>query len=66
MTEQILQYDTPNNKDLAERVLKFNSLELPGQPMMMHMGTSYLVNDLWAEVKLLMAIQAQDKEDGDD
>lgn len=32
---------------LAERVEQFNCMELPGQPMMMHMGTSYLVNDLW-------------------
>jgi len=40
-------------EELAERVKKFNALELPGQPRTMHMGTSYLVNDLWAEVKRL-------------
>lgn len=39
--------------DLAERVRQFNSLELPGQMPMMHMGTSYLVNDLWREVQRL-------------
>ena len=39
--------------DLKERVEKFNLLELPGQPMGMHMGTLYLVNDLWSEVERL-------------
>lgn len=43
------------NATLEERVLKFNMLELPGQPQMMHMGTSYLVNDLWQEIKSLKA-----------
>ncbi|KKN10932.1 hypothetical protein LCGC14_1031610 [marine sediment metagenome] len=36
---------------LEERVLQFSMLELPGQPRMMHMGTSYLVNDLWTELQ---------------
>ena len=36
-----------------ERVHQFNTLKLPGQPMSMHMGTSYLVNDLWGEVQKL-------------
>lgn len=40
---------------LEERVHKFNCLQLPGQPMGMHMGTSYLVQDLWAEVKRLQS-----------
>ncbi|MCY0146158.1 hypothetical protein OEG84_24955 [Hoeflea sp. G2-23] len=40
---------------LKDRVLKFQMLELPGQPMMMHMGTSYLVQDLWREVQSLRA-----------
>jgi hypothetical protein len=35
---------------LKERVELFNTMSLPGQPMMMHMGTCYLVNDLWTEV----------------
>lgn len=38
---------------LKERVEQFNSLSLPGQPISMHMGTSYLVNDLWWEVQRL-------------
>ena len=38
------------NDDLKERVQKFQTLSLPGQGMSMHMGTSYLVNDLWREV----------------
>jgi len=37
--------------DLKERIDKFMLLQLPGQPMAMHMGTSYLVNDLWRELQ---------------
>ncbi len=37
--------------DLATRVEQFNCLELPGQPRTMHMGTNYLVNDLWREIE---------------
>jgi hypothetical protein len=37
--------------DLRDRVEKFSLLQLPGQPMGMHMGTSYLVNDLWRELQ---------------
>ena len=37
--------------DLKKRVDDFNSLRLPGQPFGMHMGTSYLVNDLWKEIQ---------------
>ena len=37
--------------DLENRVSKFNGLALPGQPHSMHMATSYLVNDLWREVR---------------
>ena len=39
--------------DLKERVEQFRALELPGQPMGMHMGTMYLVDDLWREVQHL-------------
>jgi len=46
-----------NNKittdELKKRVDQFKSLSLPGQPMAMHMGTSYLVNDLWKEIASL-------------
>jgi len=45
--------------DLEDRVKKFNSMALPGQPMMMHMGTNYLVNDLWREVTRLREADAQ-------
>ena len=41
--------------DLEQRVQQFNGLSLPGQPFVMHMGTSYLVNDLWREVQRLRA-----------
>ena len=37
-------------QDLKQKVQDFNMLKLPGQPMMMHMGTSYLVNDLWKRI----------------
>ena len=39
--------------DLEKRVWQFNTMALPGQPMVMHMGTNYLVNDLWRELKQL-------------
>ena len=38
---------------LQERVNLFNQMALPGQPLGMHMGTSYLVNDLARENKRL-------------
>lgn len=38
-------------EDLRGRVEKFSLLELPGQPQGMHMGTSYLVDDLWRELQ---------------
>ena len=41
--------------DLDERVLQFQMMKLPGQPIGMHMGTSYLVNDLHKRVKELEA-----------
>ena len=42
--------------ELEKRVELFRALELPGQPKMMHMGTSYLVNDLWREVQHLRSL----------
>lgn len=41
--------------DLENRVQQFGMMQLPGQPMGMHMGTSYLVDDLWREVQKLRA-----------
>src|ERR1700677_2040749 len=41
---------TDSKDDLGDKVMKFKALELPGQPMMMHMGTSHLVDELWREV----------------
>lgn len=38
-------------EDLRDRVNKFNMLQLPGQVPVMHMGTCYLVDDLWREVQ---------------
>ena len=51
--------------ELEERVRKFNSLSLPGQPMGMHMGTSYLVNDLWREVQRLRGLTPLAPDGGD-
>lgn len=45
--------DAEQIDDLKDRVQKFQAMELPGQPMGMHMGTMYLVNDLWREVRRL-------------
>jgi hypothetical protein len=42
--------------DLKSRVLQFDLLQLPGQPQGMHMGTSYLVHDLWERVQALEGI----------
>jgi len=44
---------TPTERfdDLRDRINQFNMLQLPGQPMGMHMGTSYLLNDLWNELQ---------------
>lgn len=36
---------------LEKRVEQFSMMQLPGQPIGMHMGTMYLVNDLLAAVK---------------
>lgn len=41
--------------DLEKRVNQYNTFSLPGQPIGCHMGTSYLINDLWTEVKRLRA-----------
>jgi len=40
-------------EDLETRVNQFICMELPGQPRAMHMGTSYLVNDMWKEIQRL-------------
>ena len=39
--------------DLKNRVEQFSALELPGQPQGMHIGTLYLVGDLWRAVQKL-------------
>lgn len=39
-----------NIDNLDGRVTAFRCFALPGQPMAAHMGTTYLVNDLWNEV----------------
>ena len=46
----------PDLDDLRDRVNKFSAMELPGQPMGMHMGTMYLVNDLMRAVEELSVI----------
>ncbi len=41
---------------LKEKVNHFRTMSLPGQPLMMHMGTSHLVDELWMEVLRLREI----------
>lgn len=53
---------TKSKDDLEERVQQFNRLALPGQPLGMHMGTSYLVDDLWREVQRLRKIETAARE----
>lgn len=48
--------------NLEERVNKFNSTQLPGQPIAVHIGIYYLVNDLWREVQKLRDNEAVYKE----
>jgi len=45
--------DAGTRNDLEHRVMLFQTLQLPGQPMMMHMGTANLVADLWEEIQRL-------------
>ena len=40
---------------IRERVMQFKTMSLPGQPMAMHMGTSYLVGDLDRAIDALAA-----------
>ena len=40
---------------LKDKVFQFNVGELPGQPIGRHMGTYYLVNELYEEVERLTA-----------
>lgn len=48
---------------LKERKNQFHFLELPGQPQGMHMGTSYLVTDLWkAASDAADALEALDRD----
>lgn len=47
--------------NFEERLNKFRRLELPGQPPSMHMGTAYLVEDLWKEIVALRAELAKTK-----
>ena len=41
---------TEKQEELNTRRRDFSLLQLPGQPMMMHMGTSHLIDDLWNEI----------------
>ena len=44
-----------NEISLEERVRLFRTLRLPGQGLSMHMGTAYLVGDLWKRIEELEA-----------
>lgn len=60
------QYKESLLTDLEKRVQQFNSLSLPGQGMAMHMGTSYLVNDLFREVQRLRTLESRPTRRGAD
>lgn len=45
--------DEEKLEDLKNRVNSYMMLQLPGQPMAAHMGTTYLINDLWDTVDRL-------------
>ena len=47
-------------EELEERVLQYKTMQLPGQPMSTHMGTSYLIDDLLTALKELSALRAQE------
>lgn len=51
-------------ESLEERVKKFERMEIPGQPIAMHMGTLYLMKDLWQEVQRLRQ-KVEEMEDKD-
>lgn len=49
--------DIPGDKpSLDRRVSQFNQLLLPGQPPTMHMGTMYLVSDLYNDLRTVRAL----------
>ena len=48
-------------EDLRDRVKQYNMLQLPGQPLGMHMGTSYLIGDLWHELYPILSKRAEGK-----
>lgn len=43
-------------EELKEKVVQFQMMELPGQPRSMHIGTWYLVSELWREIKRLRKV----------
>lgn len=45
--------------DLQSRVHDFMNMKLPGQPLSMHMGTNYLVQDLIGAVEALASRGAE-------
>ena len=47
--------DAAKIADILDRVKQFNLMKLPGQMQAMHMGTSYLVDDLTRAVKAFAA-----------
>lgn len=52
----------PDDKTLKDRVDDFHLMRLPGQSPMMHMGTSYLISDLWREIERLNAALSMTRE----
>ena len=59
MTQTTSEQPPIDMDDLSERVLAFKLMELPGQPRLIHLGTNYLVSDLWRAVQALAARSTQ-------
>lgn len=57
-----------DQKSLKQRVEAFRTMQMPGQTFPQHMGTFYLVNDLWREIERLNAALSMTREglDADD
>ena len=51
--QAISKVDPKRIQDLKARVLQYDLMKLPGQPMATHMGTSYLVHSLWRMIQEL-------------
>lgn len=59
MTTDAVKVSDEMVTDLKRRVEQFGRFELPGQPIAMHMGTSYLIGDLWRALTAALAVRPE-------